>query len=133
MIGYGGNSAGADTSSNVGMSTANAGSSALNGALSGLSSYTPGGGTQSNIDAATAYANNPATDGMIDAAMRDARRSVSEGILPQNARSAALSGNTMSSKSAIQDAIVQRGLGRQDGGHEREHSRPAVQQRPPVG
>jgi hypothetical protein len=110
MIGYGDNSAGADTSSNVGMSTANAGSSALNGALSGLSSYTPGGGTQSNIDAATAYANNPATDGMIDAAMRDARRSVSEGILPQNARSAALSGNTMSSKSAIQDAIVQRGL-----------------------
>jgi Chaperone of endosialidase len=110
MIGYGGNSSGADTSSAVGMNTANAGYGALSDALKGLSTYKPGGGTQSNIDAATAYANNPATDGMIDAAMRDARRSVSEQVLPQNARNDALSGNTMSSKSALTQGVVERGL-----------------------
>lgn len=110
MIGYGGNSSGANTSSSVGASTANAGANALQTALSGLQNYQPGGSTQSTIDAATAYANNPATQGMIDAAMRDANRSVSEGTLPQLARSDALSGNTMSSKDAISQGIVQRGL-----------------------
>lgn len=110
MIGYGGNSAGANTSTNVGINTANAGAGALSGALSGLSSFTPQGGTQSNIDAATAYANNPATDGMITAAMRDANRSVSEQALPQLARSSALSGNTMSSKNAITQGVIARGL-----------------------
>lgn len=110
MIGYGGNSSGANTSSTVGASAANAGSSALGTALNGLTHYTPGGGTQSNIDAATSYANNPATDGMINAAMRDARRSVSEDVLPQLDRSAANSGNAMSSKGAIAQGIVERGL-----------------------
>lgn len=110
MQGFGGNSTGANTSTNVGINTANAGSSALNDALAGLKGYTPGGGTQSNIDAATAYANNPATDGMIDAAMRDARRSVSEQALPQVARSAAVGGNAMSSRRAISEGLVERGL-----------------------
>lgn len=110
MIGYGGNSAGADTSSNVGMGTANAGFGALSSAFGALNGWTPQGGTQSNIDAATAYANNPATDGMIDAAMRDSRRSVSEDVLPQLARSDANSGNAMSSKNAISQGIVERGL-----------------------
>ncbi len=110
MIGYGGNSTGADTSSSVGASTATAGGNALMGALKGLSAYKPAGGTDSNVAAATAYANNPATDGMIDAAMRDARRSVSEGVLPQLARSNATSGNTMSSRNAISQGIVERGL-----------------------
>ena len=107
---YGSNSTGADTSTNVGINTANAGSGALTDAFAALKGYTPTGGTQSNIDAATAYANNPATDGMIDAAMRDARRSVSEDVLPQLARSNALNGNTMSSRNAISQGLVQRGL-----------------------
>jgi hypothetical protein len=110
MIGYGDNSSGADTSSSVGMGTANAGMGALTSAFSGLQGWKPEGGTQSNIDAATAYANNPATDGMIQAAMRDSQRAVSEGVLPQNARNDALSGNTMSSKSALTQGVVERGL-----------------------
>lgn len=110
MIGYSGNTAGADTSTGVGINTATAGSNALMSALKGLNGYTPQGGADSNIAAATAYANNPATDGMIDAAMRDARRSVSEGALPQLARSSATSGNTMSSRRAISEGIVERGL-----------------------
>jgi hypothetical protein len=110
MLGYGGNSTGANTSGAVGVSTANAGGNAITQALTGLSNYKPQGGTQSNIDAATAYANNPATDGMIAAAMRDSNRAVSEGTLPQLARSDALSGNTMSTKDAISRGIVERGL-----------------------
>jgi hypothetical protein len=107
---YSSNSTGADTSTNVGINTANAGSGALTDAFAALKGYTPQGGTQANIDAATAYANNPATDGMITAAMRDANRSVSEDVLPQLARSNSLNGNTMSSRNAISQGLVQRGL-----------------------
>jgi hypothetical protein len=110
MIQFGGNTSGAETSGAVGANTANAGYGALTDAFSGLKGFTPGGGTQSNIDAATAYANNPATDGMIDAAMRDARRSVSEQALPGIARGSAGTGNTMSSRRAISEGLVERGL-----------------------
>jgi hypothetical protein len=110
MIGYGGNNSGAATSSAVGASTANAGSSALGTALQGLTNFNPSDPTQANIADAAAYANNPATDGMITAAMRDATRSVSEGQLPQLARSSALSGNTMSSKNALTQGVIARGL-----------------------
>lgn len=110
MTQFGGNTTGADTSSTIGANTATTGYNALSDALSGLKSYTPTGGPQSNIEAAMAYANNPATDGMIDAAMRDARRSVSEQALPQIARSSAGTGNTMSSRRAISEGLVERGL-----------------------
>jgi hypothetical protein len=110
MTGYGSNSAGADASTAAGIGVAGSGSSALQSALTSMEGYKPGGGTESNIAAATAYANNPATDGMIDAAMRDARRSVSEQALPQVARSAATSGNTMSSRRAISEGLIERGL-----------------------
>lgn len=110
MVGYGGNNSGAATSSSVGASAATSGSNALSDALTKLQSYTPQGGTQSNIDAATAYANNPATQGMIDAATQDARRAVGENVLPQLARSDTLSGNAMSSKDAISQGVVNRGL-----------------------
>jgi Chaperone of endosialidase len=110
MIGYGSNMSGANTSGSVGASTATAGSSALGAALQGLTGYSPTGGTQSNIDAATAYANNPAVDGMVTSAMRDATRQVSEQALPQLARSNAINGNTMSSRNAISQGLVERGL-----------------------
>lgn len=110
MIGYGGDLSGANTSSSVGTNTANAGSNALSAALSGLTNFSPSGGTQSNIDAATAYANNPAVDGMVQSAMRDATRQVSEQTLPQLARSSALTGNTLGTRSAISQGLVERGL-----------------------
>lgn len=110
MTGYGSNLSGANTATNTGMNAANAGSSALGTALSGLTGYTPHGGTQSNIDAATAYANNPAVDGMVTSAMRDATRNVTENVMPGISRSDAMSGNIMSSKDAISKGIVARGL-----------------------
>ena len=110
MTGFGSDPSAAATSTGVGTSTATAGAGALTDALKGLGSYAPGGGVDSNIAAATAYANNPATDGMISAAMRDANRSVSEQALPQVARSAATSGNTMSSRRAISEGLIERGL-----------------------
>ncbi|WP_249156708.1 tail fiber domain-containing protein [Bradyrhizobium sp. KB893862 SZCCT0404] len=110
MIARGGDMSGADTSTNVGMSTANAGSSALGTALQGLTNYKPTGGTDSNIAAATAYANNPAVDGMVASAMRDATRQVSEQTLPQLQRSSALTGNTLGTRSAISQGLVERGL-----------------------
>lgn len=110
MTGYGSDPSAAATSTGVGQTTATAGAGALTDALKGLGGYKPSGGVDSNIAAATAYANNPATDGMIDAAMRDARRNVSESALPQVARSAATSGNTMSSRRAISEGLIERGL-----------------------
>jgi hypothetical protein len=65
--------------------------------------------TQSNIGAATAYANNPAMDGMVDAASRDVVRNLQENQLPANAMKAAASGNVNSSRSAMTDAILTRG------------------------
>lgn len=101
---------GANGATASGYGAINAGTSALGSALQGLTGFNTSDPTQSNIADATAYANNPATQGMIDGAMRDARRSVSEDVLPQLARSDALSGNAMSSKDAISQGIVQRGL-----------------------
>lgn len=110
MTGYGSDPSAAATSTGVGTSTATAGAGALTGALKGLGTYTPSGGVDSNIAAATAYANNPATDGLINAAMRDSQRMVSEQALPQVARSSAMSGNTMSSRRAISEGLIERGL-----------------------
>ncbi len=110
MIGYGGDSSGANTAGTVGANTATAGSSALGTALNGLTNFNTSDPTQQNIADATSYANNPATQGMIDAATQDARRTVSENALPQLARSDALSGNTMSSKDAISQGVINRGL-----------------------
>ncbi len=87
-----------------------AGSSAVTGALSDLGAFNPKGGTQYNIDAASQYANNPHVDGMVDATMRDARRQVSEQALPQIARSAAGTGNVNSSRRALAEGVVERGL-----------------------
>lgn len=110
MTSYGSDPSAAATSTNAGTTTANAGANAVSSAFDALGNYQPGGGVDSNIADATKYANNPATDGMIDAAMRDARRSVSEQALPQVARSAVASGNTMSSRRAISEGLVERGL-----------------------
>lgn len=109
MTGYG-DTGNADAISGAGAGAATSGSNAVQDALRGMAGYTPTGGVESNINAAAAYANNPETQGMIDAAMRDARRSVSEQALPGIARASAVSGNTMSSRRGISEGIVERGL-----------------------
>lgn len=116
MLGYSNNNTGLPTNTaNAGGALTAAGSSAVTGGLSDLAAYTPAGGTQSNIDAATAYANNPAISGQVDAAMRDATRNASENVLPQLGRNAAATGNLNSNRTAISQGIVQRGLSDQAG------------------
>jgi len=110
MIGFGNNLSGPNAAMGIGQDTAGAGYSALQNSLSGLANYKPQGGVDSNIAAATAYANNPAVDGMVQGAMRDATRQVSEQALPQIARQSAATGNTLGSRSALSQGLVQRGL-----------------------
>lgn len=92
-----------DTMMNQGMTHAN---NALGGLL-GMAGQDP---TQANIRSAGQYANNPEMDGMVQASMRDAQRSVAEGALPSLYRGNAASGNINSSKMAISDGLVRRGL-----------------------
>jgi hypothetical protein len=102
MMGYG--------DGNAGGALADAGSNSAISGFNGLNSFNPTGGTDYNIAAATAYANNPAIDGMVTSAMRDSTRQVNEQILPGIGRDSAASGNVNSSRRGISEGIVQRGL-----------------------
>jgi hypothetical protein len=111
MLNYAGANSGLpQTSAQVGQGLATSGLNATQGALSGLQGYTPQGGTATNITAAQQYADNPAISGMVDAAMRDSVRTAREQTLPANTRAAALSGNLNSSRRAIAEGLVERGL-----------------------
>lgn len=87
-----------------------AGASGAAGGLYGLANFQNGGGTQSNIDAANAYANNPAISGQVTAAMRDATNQANESTIPGINQQAAGSGNINSNRPQIAQGIVQRGL-----------------------
>lgn len=102
MMGYANGDAGGALST--------AGSNSAVGGFAGLNDFAPKGGTDYNIAAATAYANNPAIDGMVTAAMRDSTRQVNEQALPGIGRDAASTGNVNSNRRAISEGIVQRGL-----------------------
>jgi hypothetical protein len=100
----------------VGASTAagnqllGAGANAVQGGLQGLAGYNPNTATNQVLDTAQRFANNDTIPGMVDAAMLDARRQVSEQALPQVARNAQLTGNANSSRTAIREGLIQRGL-----------------------
>jgi hypothetical protein len=102
MMGYG--------QGNAGGALSEGGSASAVGGFAGLNDFAPRGGTDYNIAAATAYANNPAIDGMVTAAMRDSTRQVNEQMLPGIGRDAASTGNVNSNRRAISEGIVQRGL-----------------------
>lgn len=65
--------------------------------------------TQSIIDQAGMYANNPYVDGMIDASSRDVMRQFGEQTMPGMNRAFAGTGNTNSSRAGVESAIAQRG------------------------
>lgn len=65
--------------------------------------------TQSNIAAATAYANNPAIDGMVDAASRDVSRNLYEQAIPGINQAASGTGNINSSRAGVAEGIARRG------------------------
>ena len=111
MLGYGtGNPAIAGNSAAAGGALTGAGANATTGALSGLSNYAPGSTSDAILADAEKFSNNPQVGGMVDAAMRDARRSVSEQVLPSIGRNAAATGNINSNKTAIREGLVERGL-----------------------
>jgi hypothetical protein len=86
------------------------GANAASGGLFQLGQYNAGNASDAILNDAQKFANNPAHQGMVDAAMLDARRQVSEQALPQVARNAAATGNVNSSRRAIREGILERGL-----------------------
>lgn len=111
MVGYGsGDNPVVSSQQNAGTSLLNTGSQGSAAAINDLLRYNPSGGTQSNIDAANAYAAGQDIPAQVDAAMLDAKRTASEDTLPSLYRSAAGSGNINSSKTAIAQGVVDRGL-----------------------
>lgn len=62
------------------------------------------------INAAERNASNPYIGGMVDSAMFDAKRNAGENVLPSIYRSAAGNGNINSSRTAISEGILNRGL-----------------------
>ena len=65
--------------------------------------------TQTIAQNAGAFINNDVLNGQIDAANRDVTRALTEGYMPQSARSANMSGNANSSRHFVDDAIATRG------------------------
>ena len=109
MVGYGSNPAVANNTANTGGILSNAGTAATTGALSGLAGYNPAS-TSSILSDANLAMQDPSVEGSIDAALRDARRSVNEQQLPAVDRNASITGNTNSSRTGVQQGIIQRGL-----------------------
>lgn len=111
MLGYGMASNPAVTNANnAALSLTPTGISASSGGLNALSGFTPENQVTNNIDAANRYVAGQDIPAQVDAALADARRQASEQTLPALARAAAGSGNINSSRTAIQQGIVQRGL-----------------------
>lgn len=111
MLGYGtGNPQIAANSAAAGGALTGAGANAAQSGLYGLSNYQSGANADSIMSDARKFADNTNIDGMVDASMRDARRSVYEGAIPQNNRNAAASGNINNNKSALREGVIERGL-----------------------
>lgn len=85
-------------------------SQTYSGSVGVLSGYNPDDPTSGNIANAGQYANNPQMDGMVTAAMRDANRNAAENVLPSLYRNAAGTGNINSSKAALSEGVINRGL-----------------------
>lgn len=66
--------------------------------------------TANILSDATRLSDNPYISGMVDAAMRDANRNASESTIPNLYRNAAGSNNLNSSRAALAQGVVQRGL-----------------------
>ncbi len=98
------------SSANAGASTSGAGAAGVNSGLYGLMNYTNQGGTQSNINAAEAYAGNQPIGAMTKAAMQPAIDTANYLTNPAIDSSSAADGNINSSRNAIQHGLVTKGL-----------------------
>jgi hypothetical protein len=82
---------------------------ALQGAIGNFASAAGQDPTQANINAASAYANNPAINGMIDAASRDVSRNLFENEIPGINRAGTATGNVNSSRAGVAEGVARRG------------------------
>lgn len=112
---YGMNTGTAANSAAAGGAMNAAGVSGVQNGLGGLAGFQNQGGTDSNIAAAMKYAGNQPISAMTDAAMRDATNQANEVTKPGIDEAAAGSGNVNSSRTAIQQGIVDRGLAQKAG------------------
>lgn len=110
MAAYGGNSTLPGQMASNGTALAGGGSDGILNAIRNMQNFQPTGSVDSTIADANKYANNAAIPGMVDAAMRDARRNAAETTLPGIAQGAASTGNLNSSRTAIAQGMVDRGL-----------------------
>jgi hypothetical protein len=116
MLKYGtGNTNIPSSTAAAGGALTNGGATAANAGLSTLTNFNPSGGTQSNIDSANQYVAGANIPDQVKAAMLGANQEASEQTLPSITRASAGSGNINSSRNAIQQGIVERGLGQQAG------------------
>lgn len=107
MMGYS-NSGAAAGSTAAGGAATSTGANWLQNAYAQYAGFNPS--TSQTIANANQYANDPSVSGRVDAAMMGAERAANEQYLPSIARNAAATGNRDSSKTAIQQGIIGRGL-----------------------
>lgn len=99
----------ANQSTNAANSLLTPGSAYGNNAADIYSRYAGVDPTQSILNTAGQYANNPYVDGMIDSAGRDVTRQLNENTLPTLNRQFSGTGNTNSTRAGVQSAIAERG------------------------
>jgi hypothetical protein len=114
-IGYGGNSAIPNATASAGSALSTAGVGATQGALSGLGSFDPNATTNpaALVEAANKYVAGQDIDAQVNNSMLNARQTARDVTLPGIDQDTALSGNTNSSRRAIREGMVDRGLAEQ--------------------
>jgi hypothetical protein len=115
MLGYSGNSAVPDAAGNASTAMTGAGSTATQGALSGLGSYDPTklNNTGSLIDSANQFVAGQDINGQVANSMLPALQQARDVTMPGIEQNAAMTGNTNSTRTGIADGLVQRGLAEQ--------------------
>jgi hypothetical protein len=115
MIGQGSNMAVPSTQAGAAGALTGAGVSGTQGALSGFAGFDPtaSNNTQSIVDSANKYASGQNIDAQVNDAMLNARQTARDVTLPGINQSAAISGNTNSSRTGIAEGLVERGLAQQ--------------------
>lgn len=99
-----------NSSANAGRTISGAAASGVNSGIAGLQGFTPQGGTQSNIDAALGYAGHVPVDALTKAAMQSANDEAQYVTKPGINAAAAGNGDINSSRAAIQQGLVDKGL-----------------------
>lgn len=113
MLGFAGNSTVPGQQTAAGSALTNAGLGGVTGALTGFSNFNPSNTLDSSISGANQYVQGLDIPGQVNAAMRDAKQTARDVQLPGIEANAAVTGNTNSSRTALRQGLVDRGLAQQ--------------------